>query len=175
MQPEWVWKIIQPLRTQKSRNLSTHKITQPLNKKNHTTSPVSEWVIEKNHTTSQHNKIMQLLKNIARIAKSCPESWSAVKMLRCSFLLKDVIINTFVTTVIFITITIWVFKLSQFYFVYFCTIWVFEFGHNLIFQVLSQFFFKFYHSLSFWVCHNLGFFSFVTVWFFFSFVTIRIF
>ena len=44
--------------------------------------------------------------NIARVAKSCPESWSDVKVLRCFFLLKDVIITTSVTTVIFITITI---------------------------------------------------------------------
>ena len=41
-------------------------------------------------------------KNIARVAKSCPESGQGVKV----FLLKDVIITTSVTTVIFITITI---------------------------------------------------------------------
>ena len=50
--------------------------------------------------------------------KNCeklPWEWSVVKVLRC-FLLIDVIIPTSVTTVIFITITIWVFELSQFYF-----------------------------------------------------------
>ena len=46
------------------------------------------------------------------------------------FLLKDVIITTSITTVIFITITIWVFELSQFYFLGL---------HNLSFWVWSQF------------------------------------
>ena len=55
------------------------------------------------------------------------------------FWLKDVIITTSVTTVILITITIWVFALSQLNFFSFAQ---FEFGHSLIFQVLSQFFFK---------------------------------
>ena len=93
------------------------------------------------------------------------------------FLLKDVIITTSVTTVIFITITIWVFELSQFYF--------FLVLHNLSFWVWPQFdllsfvticFFEFYHSLSSSVLPQLGFFfSFVTVLFFFSFVNIRVF
>ena len=39
------------------------------------------------------------------VAKSCPASCSVVKVLRC-FLLKDVIVTTSVTTVIFITMTI---------------------------------------------------------------------
>ena len=102
------------------------------------------------------------------------------------FLLKDVIITTSVTTVIFITITIWVFKLSQFNFCFVL--------YNLSFWVWSQFdlssfvtiFFKFYHSLSSWVLLQFRFFfSFVAVWFFlvlsilelvfFSFVTVGFF
>ena len=58
------------------------------------------------------------LKDIARIVNSCPESYSVVKVSRW-FLLKDVIINDSVTTVIFITITIYVFELSQFFYFYF--------------------------------------------------------
>ena len=74
------------------------------------------------------------------------------------FLLKDVIITTLVTTVFFITITIWVFELSQFNFFKCCTIWVFELGYNLICQVLSQFVVLSFVTV--WVleyCHNLGF------------------
>ena len=100
------------------------------------------------------------------------------------FLLKDAIITTSVTTVIFITIIIWVFELShlyffsvvQFEFLSLVKIWSFKFCHNF-------FYFSF---ITVWVlefCHNLVFFSFVTVWFclvlsildFFCFVTIRIF
>jgi hypothetical protein len=67
------------------------------------------------------------------------------------FLLKDVIIPTSVTTVIFITITIWVFELSQFNF--------FLVLHNFSFWVWSQFdlsnfvthFFSFFYNSSFLV------------------------
>ena len=109
-------------------------------------------------------------KNIARVAKSCPESWSVVKVLRYFVLLKYVIIATSVTTLIFITITIYVFELSKFYF--------FSFGQFeflslvtilslfvLSFVTICCFFFSF---ITVWVlefCHNLVFFLVVTVWF----------
>ena len=72
------------------------------------------------------------------------------------FLLKDVIITTSVTTVIFITITIWVFELSQFNFFSFAqfeflslvTIWSFKFCQKF-FLVLSVWVLEFCHSLSF--------------------------
>ena len=51
------------------------------------------------------DKFSNTQENIARVAKSCPKSWSVVKVLKC-FLLKDVIITTSVTIVIFITIPI---------------------------------------------------------------------
>ena len=84
--------------------------------------------------------------------------------------------NYSVTTVIFITITIWVFELSQFFFLVL---------HDLSFWVWLQLDLSSFVTICFlsfvtvWVlefCHNLVFcFSFVTVWFFFSFVNIRFF
>ena len=53
------------------------------------------------------------------------------------FLLKDVILTSSVTTVIFITITIWVFERFEFFSL--VTIWSFKFCHNLFFWVLLQF------------------------------------
>ena len=87
---------------------------------------------------------------------------AALRVVGCQgikvFSLKDVIITTSVTTVIFITITIWVFELSQFYFFSFVqfeflslvTIWSFKCCHIF-----------FYSFITVWVlefCHNLGFF-----------------
>ena len=88
---------------------------------------------------SDYRKTSQELRKAALRVVGC----QGVKV----FLLKDVIITTSVTTVIFITITIWVFELSQFNFFSFAqfeflslvTIWSFKFCHNLFFWVLSQF------------------------------------
>ena len=74
--------------------------------------------------------------------KSCEKlPWELVGCpgVKVFFLLKDVIITTSVTTVVFITITIWVFELSQlFFFIFaqfeflsFITVWVLDFCHNL--------------------------------------------
>ena len=105
--------------------------------------------------------------NIAWVAKSCPESWSVVKVLRCFFLQKDVIITTSVTTVNFITITIWVFELSQFYFLSFAqfeflslvTIWSFKSCHTLFLSFITVWVLEFGHNLGFY-------FSFVSLIFF---------
>ena len=111
----------------------------------------------------------------AKHRKSCEKlPW---ELLGCQgvmvFLLKDVIITTSVTAVIFITITIWVFELSQFYFCFaqfeffgLVTIWSFKLSQFLFYF----FFFLFYHSLSSWVLLQFRFFfSFVT----FNFVVRR--
>ena len=87
---------------------------------------------------------------------------AALRVVGCQgvkvFSLKDVIITTSVNTVIFITITIWVFELSQFFFLVL---------YNLSFWVWSQFDLSNFVTIFFccfitvWViefCHNLGFF-----------------
>ena len=101
------------------------------------------------------------LKPKAKHRKSCEKlRWELVGCQGVKvFLLKDVIITTSVTTVIFITITILVFELSQFNcfsfarfeFLSMVTIWSFKFCHNFVFLSF----------VTVWVlefCHNLGFF-----------------
>ena len=105
-------------------------------------------------------KVIQKTSQELRIAALRVVGCQGVKV----FSLKDVIITSSVTTVIFITITIWVFELSQFvffsfvqfeflslvtiwsfkfcynFFLSFITVWVLEFSFNLVFClfVLSQ-------------------------------------
>ena len=89
--------------------------------------------------------------------------------------IKMAVVTELVIMTSFITITIWVFELSQFYFLVL---------HHLSFWVWSQFdlssfvticFFEFYHSLSSWVLPQFRvFFSFVSLIFFFSFVNTRV-
>ena len=96
---------------------------------------------------------------------------AALRVVGCQgvkgFSQKDVIITTSVTTVIFITITIWVFELSQFNFFSFVQ---FEF---LSLVTVCCFFlsFIFVWVLEFW--HNLGFFLFCHSLILFSLVNIR--
>ena len=103
------------------------------------------------------------LKNIAKIAKSCPENISSVSKFKfLSF------------------VTIWVWSkldfsvLSPFEFLSFVTIYVFEFCHQLSFWVLSQFEISSFVTIFFLQSKFLIFFTiwvsgFVTIWFFSKF------